>query len=141
MPSKGFIISTDAFIGLSMLALIVVISFSYISTVSLTSWNTIDLIDTTRDEVTVLEKQSILENAMKQSSADLILSKLNATPDSHCFELSIFGENNLDIPVLYALKTGCTKDYEQLVVADRTFIVNTDSNIQVYVAKLGGWYK
>ena len=141
MQIKGFIITIDAFMGLSMLAFIIVISFFYLSTVSLTSWNTIDLINTTRDEVVVLEKQQVLENAMKQSSADLILSKLNATPDSHCFELSIFSEDNLDIPVLYALKTGCTKDYAQLVVADRTFIVNTDTNVEFYVAKLGGWYK
>jgi hypothetical protein len=141
MHNKGFIISTDAFIGLSMLAFIVVISFFYLSTITLTSWNTIDLINTTRDEVTVLEKQQVLENAIKQSSADLILSKLNATPDSQCFELSIFSENNLDIPILYTLKTGCTKNYTHLVVADRTVVVNTDTNVEFYIAKLGGWYK
>jgi len=141
MQTKGFIISTDAFIGLSMLAFIVVIAFFYLSTVSLTSWNTIDLIDASRDEITVLEKQQVLENAIKQSSADLILSKINATSDAYCFELSIFSQNNLDVPMLYAIKTGCTKNYEQLVVADRTLVVNTDTNIEFYIAKLGGWYK
>ena len=139
MP-KGFIITTDAFIGLSLLTFIVVISFFYLSTVSLTSWNTVDLINMTRDEITVLEKQQVLEDAIKQSSVDLILSKINATPDSHCFELSIFPETNLIVPKLYALKTGCTKNYDQLVVANRTVIVNSDTNIEFYVAKLGGWY-
>ena len=141
MQTKGFIISTDAFIGLSMLAFIVVISFFYLSTVSLTSWNTIDLIDVTRDEIIVLEKQQILEDAIKQSSADLVLSKLNATPDQYCFELSIFAQSNLDVPMLYAIKNGCTKNFDQLVVADRTVVVNTDTNLQFYIAKMGGWYK
>ena len=141
MHSKGFIISTDAFIGLSMLAFIVLISFFYLSTVSLNSWNTVDLINLTRDEASVLEKQFVFENAVKQSSADLILSKINATPDSHCFEVSIFAETNLNVPTIYALKTGCTKSYDQLVVANRTFIVNTDTNIGFYIAKLGAWYK
>jgi len=141
MQTKGFIISTDAFIGLSLLAFFVVISYFYLSTVSLTSWNTIDLIDVTRDEITVLEKQQVLENAIKQSSADLILSKINATQDSLCFELSIFSQSNLDVPMLYAIKTGCTKNYEQLVVADRTLVVNTDTNVEFYIAKIGGWYK
>jgi len=141
MQIKGFIISTDAFIGLSMLAFIVVISFFYLSTVSLTSWNTIDLIDTVRDEVVVLEKQQVLENIVKQGSIDLVLSKLNATSDQFCFELSVFAQGNLDVPVLYAIKTGCTKNYEQLVVADRTVIVNTGDDVEFYIAKLGGWYK
>ena len=141
MQSKGFIITTDAFIGLSMLAFIIVISFFYLSTVSLTSWNTVDLINLTRDEITVLEKQLVLEDAIKQGSADLVLSKINATPDAYCFELSLFSGANLDVPVLYALKTGCTKNYAQLVVADRTFIVNSDTNVEFYIAKLGGWYK
>jgi len=141
MHNKGFIISTDAFLGLSMLAFIIVISFFYLSTVDQSSWNTVDLIDLTRDEITFLEKQQILENAIKQSSADLILSNLNATPNSPCFELSIFSETNLSVPMLYALKTGCTKNYSQLVVADRTLVVNTDTNVQFYIAKLGGWYK
>ena len=141
MQNKEFIISTDAFIGLSMLAFIVVISFFYLSTVSLTSWNTIDLIDTVRDEAIVLEKQQVFEDAIKQSSIDLVLSKLNATSDQFCFELSVFAESNLDVPVLYAIKTGCTKNYEQLVVADRTVVVNTDTDVDFYIAKLGGWYK
>ena len=141
MHNKGFIITTDAFIGLSMLAFIIVISFFYLSTVSMTSWNTVDLINLTRDEITVLEKQLVLEDAIKQSSADLILSKINATPDAYCFELSIFSGTNLDVPVLYALKTGCTKNYSQLVAADRTFVVNSDTNVEFYIAKLGGWYK
>ena len=141
MQTKGFIISTDAFIGLSMLAFIVVIAFFYLSTVSLTSWNTIDLIDASRDEITVLEKQQVLENAIKQSSADLILSKINSTYDSHCFEVSIFNQNNLSVPIIYALKTGCTKNYSQLVVANRTIVVNSDNNIEFYVVKIGGWYK
>ena len=74
MHNKGFIITTDAFIGLTLLALITVISFFYLSTVVQSSWNTVDLINLARDEATVLEKQQIFENAIKQSSADLLLS-------------------------------------------------------------------
>ena len=61
MQIKGFIITIDSFIGLSMLAFIIVISFFYLSTVSQTSWNTVDLIDTTRDEVVVLKNNKFLK--------------------------------------------------------------------------------
>lgn len=141
MHNKGFIITTDAFIGLTLLALITVISFFYLSTVVQSSWNTVDLINLARDEATVLEKQQIFENAIKQSSADLLLSKLNATADSHCVEVSIFSESNLTVPTLYALKTGCTKNYSQLVIADRSVIVNNGIDVDFYVAKVGVWYK
>ena len=140
MNRGGFIISTDAFIGLSLLAFIVVISFFYLSTTNSTAWNMVDLINLSRDEATVLEKQMVLENSIKQSSADLIISKLNATSNSFCFEVTIFSKDNLDIPILYALKTGRTKKFDRFIATNRTVVVNNGGSVDFYIAKIGVWH-
>ncbi len=141
MRSRGFIISADAFLAITLLAVLASIAFFYLSTVSFTAWDNIDLINAVRDEAIVLEKQQVFENAIKQQSADPLLSKLNSTPNAFCFEVSIFSEDNLDIPIIYVSKTGCTKNFSELVVANRTIVSNSDTSVGFYIAKVGGWYK
>jgi ABC-type amino acid transport substrate-binding protein len=141
MRAKGFIISTDAFIALTLLAFLAVVSFFYLSTITSTSWNTIDLINTARDEAIFLEKQQIFEDAIKQQSSDILLDKVNATPNAYCIEISIFNENNLTVPMLYVLKSDCTKGFSDLATSDRTIVVNSGNNVSFYVAKIGVWYK
>ena len=139
--SRGFVITTDAFIALTLLSIIVVLSFSYISQINLSSWDSIDLMSYARDESVVLEKSLALENSIKQASSELILVGISSSPDQFCSEVSIFAESNLDNPMLYAIKPGCTKTFSELVVVQRTIVVADSANSGFYVARVGAWYK
>lgn len=136
MNKKGFIISTDSFLGLTIIAFVIVISLFYLSQVNLSSWSSIYLIDSARDVSIVLEKSDTLKNSVLLNSNELITQKLNATPDNICFEVNIFDSEN-NFPKLIALKSGCSKVFSKMFSVDRSFVV--DSNF--YLAKIEAWYK
>ncbi len=138
--NRGFIISSDAFIGLTVLAFLILVSLSYVAQVNIDSWNNIDLINSARDLSTVLEKNLVFENAIKQQSSELIQQNINESLQSICFEARIYSSTDLNTPILGALKADCTKSFSELVSVERTIIVN-DSNVSFYVAKMEAWYK
>ncbi|MBT4191776.1 MAG: hypothetical protein HOE11_00560, partial [Candidatus Diapherotrites archaeon] len=86
MNDKGFILTFDSFLGVVLLFFLFLASFFYISQVNFDSWNSIDLIDLARDELTVLEKNGVFENAILGNSSELIRQNINSAPNPICFE-------------------------------------------------------
>jgi len=141
MGVRGFVLSVDSFIGITLLSLIVLSSFMYLSQISSSEWNAVDSTNISRDELTVLDKTLILENAIKEGSAELITAALNSSPSAYCFELSVFDQNNTSYPKIYALKAGCTKSFSDISVAERSIVVNDYNVMNFYIARIGVWYK
>ena len=140
MKNNGFVVTSDSFLGLTLLFLLVLASIYYTSQISFDSWNNIDLINSARDLSTVLDKGNFFENAIKQGSSELLLEKINLTPQSFCFEVSVFPENVV-VPSLVASKSGCVKNYEELIVVNRAIVVNDVNSISFYTACVEAWYK
>jgi hypothetical protein len=141
MQSKGFVITTDAFIALTLLFILAVVSFFFISNTSIESWNNVDLVLASRDESALLEKSLALENAVLRDSTEPITELINASPQAICLEVSVFSQSDLNTPVMYALKASCTKSFSEVVVSQRSFVVNNGSSVNFFVARIGAWYK
>ncbi len=124
MKDRGFVISADSFLGLTLMAFIIIVSLFYSSQVNLSSWNSIDLINSARDISIVLEKSNTLENSVFLNSSELLVEKLNSTPNNVCFEVSIFSSNS-DLAKVIATKSGCTKVFLEKFSVDRSFVVDS----------------
>ena len=138
---KGFILTSDAFLGLTLLALLIVVSFGYVSQINPMVWNNVDLINAGRDVSITFEKSNVFENTIKQSSSELLLDKLDATPNSFCFEINIFEEANLTVPKINVMKAGCTKSFDEFVVVNSSLVVNNNDDVEFYLVSVGVWYK
>jgi hypothetical protein len=138
VSNKGFIITIDSFVSVTLMLFIIVASFFYLSQVSLTSWNSVALRNAVFSELAVLEKDSILERAVVQSSSEELLSALDLSPQNYCFEVVVFDEN-VSSPLVHALKTGCVKTAKETVSAERTFVVVENESASFYVARGIGW--
>jgi len=110
----------------------------YLSQSKVDSWNTVDLKFAVNDLSSVLEKNSVFESTIKQSSSELLLEKLNASAQKYCFSATIF-DSGLNV-FIAATKTGCTKSSEQILSTERTVVVNSDGDISFYVARIDGWF-
>jgi hypothetical protein len=141
MKDKGFILTFDSFLGIVLLFFLILATFFYISQISFDSWNSIDLITYARDEATVLEKNLVFENAIRQGSSELIRQNLNATHNPICFEASIFEDNNITSPVIIATKSGCVKNSDSIYAINRTVVVKNNADINFYLIKMEAWYK
>ena len=137
--TRGFIITVDSFIGGTLLFFFVIISFFYLSKTTFSSWDFVDLKIMVFDQLSVLEKNLVLENSIEQGSSELLLSAINATPNNYCFEIVVFDSNLA--PVLHALKGGCVKDSSEVIGLDRTVVVNNSPALSFYVARIEGWLK
>ena len=135
---KGFVITVDAFLGATLMFLLVILSFVYLSQTSMDSWNTVDLRNAVFDEANVLEKSLVLETAVKQSSSEGILSSLNSTQAFYCFEVSVLNPNDFSI-VINALKTGCIKRSTDSFSFEKTLVVNSNGIVSFYIARIEGW--
>ncbi len=138
--NKGFVITVDAFLGATLILLFIIISFFYLSQVSLTSWNLIDLRNIVNDEAAVLEKTMTLEYSVNQSSSDALLSKLNESAMNVCFEVTITNPVT-SLPVVHAVKTGCVKNASEVASIERSFVVNDGNSVSFFVARIEGWVK
>jgi hypothetical protein len=139
MSERGFVITVDAFLSVTMIVLFIILSFFYLSKVNLSSWNSVDLKTMTSDELTVLEKSLVFEDALKRGSSELILSSLNSTPIGYCFEATLFSQSFS--PIIHTIKAGCTKNATNIASNERVIIVPTDSTPLIYVARVEGWVK
>jgi len=139
--SKGFLISADSFLALTLLFVFILFSFFYISKTSSDSWNELDLITAARDESAVLEKSGVLESSVKSSSSDLILEYLSSTPHNYCYDVGIFSPTNLSLPIISVKKSGCFSSSEKVSSAERTFMVVNDSSVDFYIARILVWIK
>lgn len=138
---KGFILSTDAFLGLALMFIVVLVSYAYINQSSNNTWSSLDLVSFARDEAAVLEKSLALKNSILSSSAEPILEYISFAPDAYCIEVNIFSSSNLVSPIITATKPGCTKSFSNIAFVDRTVVVNSGSSINYYIAKVGVWFK
>jgi len=141
MKSKGFVITTDAFIALTLLFLFTIVSLFFVSNVSMNAWNSVDLSLASRDEAAVLEKSLSFESAVLWGSAEPIVSIINASPEAYCFEVALYSESDLNTPVLFALKSGCVKSFSEISVSQRSVVVNSGNDLSFFVARVGAWYK
>ncbi|NMA44452.1 MAG: hypothetical protein GX950_01405 [Candidatus Diapherotrites archaeon] len=136
---KGLFISTDSFVASVLVFILVLTSMVFLSQVSFNSWNSIDLINASRDVASVLEKSNILKNAINQNSAELISSSLINTPQSFCFEVTIFENTNLSLPIISTIKPGCVKYSKEISSVERTIVVNQNNSNKYYIARVSGW--
>jgi len=135
---KGFVITVDSFISVSLILIFVLISFYYLSNVSLDSWNAVDARILAFDEAAVLEKSLAVENSIKLSSSELILASLNSTPSGYCFEATVY-DSTLSTPLVHAIKTGCTKNSTNLTSVERAIAVKQGSIVTFYILKVVVW--
>jgi hypothetical protein len=137
---RGFVITVDAFLGVTLILLFAVLAFFYMSKVSLNSWNTIDQRNLVFDEASILEKSLALENSVINSSSEEILSFLNQTPQGYCFEVTIYSSPDLS-PKIHSIKTGCVKSADEYISIDRSFVVRDSDSVSYYIARVSGWSK
>lgn len=137
---KGFVITIDSFIAVTLMLFLIVAAFFYLSKVSLTSYDSVGLRSVVFDELAVLEKNSVLEQAVLQSSSEGLLSSLNYSPANYCFEVIVF-DSTVSTPILHTLKTGCVKTNKQTSSVERSFVVVDNDVASFYVARATGWAK
>ncbi len=140
MNKKGFFITLDSFFAITLLMLLVLLAYFYVSGAQQESWNSVDLKNFSYDYLSILERNDLIENAILQGSSSLLQNEINNSPEKLCLELSIYEESNFSEPIVYALKSNCTKYYSNFTSVERTIVVFSDSDAQFYVARLGGWY-
>jgi len=141
LGKKGFVISVDVLISLMMVSFIIVASLFYLSQVTLTSWNSVDLLNVTQDEAMILDKSAVFETSLSQNSAEPILASINASPENYCFEVSVFSQSDFTLPLLHTIKTGCVKRSSDLSSVEQTFVVHSGGSVLFYVARIEGWIK
>lgn len=137
MREKGFVITIDAFLGMTVLVILLALSLYFISQANLLSYNSVDLRNSANDLGAVLEKSGALRNAVLSSSSEGIVEIINATQSSYCAEVVVF--DSFEVPLVGALKTGCIKNSQSVLSVKRTFVVNRDGNISGYYARIGVW--
>ena len=135
---KGFIITVDSFLGLTLMAVFMMLSLVYLSLVSLDSWNSIDLKDSCSDLVSILEKEGVIDRALLSSSSEEASFFINSTPQSSCFELVVF--DSLGDSVIHAIKTGCVKNSSSVFSVERSIVLN-DEEINFFIVRVNGWFK
>ncbi|MFA6064468.1 MAG: hypothetical protein WCW44_01480 [archaeon] len=138
VKEKGFIITVDSFISTTLVLVFVLVSFYYLSNISLNAWNTVDVRTLAFDEGAVLEKSLALENSVRLVSSESLLSSLNSTPSGYCFEATVF-DASMTNPIIHAIKTGCTKNSTKVVSIDRAFIVRDGATSSFYIARIDVW--
>jgi hypothetical protein len=141
MRSKGFLISLDSLLSLTVNMLLISMAFFYLLQVTTTAWNSVDLKLIVMDQLAVLEKSGTLENSVRQESSEPILSSINMTPHSLCFEVLVFNGENLSVPVIHAVKVGCQKSFTELTAVERTLVMVDNSDVNFLVARVSGWNK
>jgi hypothetical protein len=140
ISKKGFILTSDSFLGFTVLALVSLLALSYLSQINIDAWNNVDLINSARDLAIVLEEKDVLKDTISQQSSELLLETINSTQNSYCFEVSLY-ESSESLPDIIAVKSACTKDFTELIVINRSFVIDSNTTITNYYAKIEAWYK
>ncbi len=139
LKENGFIVTVDSFLSITLVAILLVLAFGYISLIKLDSWDSIDLKDSCSDVISVLDKADYLSDAILSYSTENISSILNSTPNNKCFELTIFNsDSNI---ILHLIKTGCTKNLTQVFSVERSIVLNNNGSVSFFIARIEGWFK
>jgi hypothetical protein len=139
LNKKGFVITIDSFLSITLVAIFVMLAFGYLSLIKLDSWNSIDLKNSSSDLISILDKTNTFQNALLSSSTEGVSSILNSTPNNICFESTVF--NSDSTIVLHLIKTGCTKDSTQVYSVERSIVLNDNGNVSFFIARIEGWFK
>lgn len=136
---KGFIITVDSFLALTLVAVFVILAFGFISLVRIDSWNSVDLKNSSSDVSSILKSTGTINDALLSSSTEGILEILNATPGNICFESMIFdSDSNI---VLHSIKTGCIKNSTQVFSSERLIVLNESGATSFFISRVNGWFK
>lgn len=136
---KGFIITVDSFLALTLVAVFVIVAFGFISLVRIDSWNSVDLKNSSSDVSSILKSTGTINNALLGSSTEGILEILNNTPGNICFESMVFdSDSNI---VLHSIKTGCIKNSTQVFSSERLIVLNDSGTISFFISRINGWFK
>jgi len=141
VEEKGFVLTVDSFLSVTLIILFILLSFFYLTKTSVSSWNVVDLRLIVGDEIAVLEKSGLLEDAIKQSSSEMILSALNDTPNSYCFSLTVYDYSSALAPIINSVKSGCAEKGDEVSSVERSIVSRNSSDINFYIARLEGWVK
>jgi len=136
---KGFVMTVDAFLSITLIAIFVLLAFGYISLIKLDSWDSVDLKNSCSDVISILDKTDLLNDAIASYSTENISSILNSTPNNICFELTMFNRD-LDV-ILHSIKTGCTKNSTQTFSVERSIVSNINGSVSFFIARIEGWFK
>lgn len=136
---KGFIITVDSFLGITLVAIFVIMAFGFISLIRVDSWNSVDLKNACSDLSSILESENIISNALLSYSTEGILEVLDLTPSNICFESIIFdSDSNI---VLHSIKTGCVKSSNQVFSTERSIVQNNGGTVSFFISRINGWFK
>lgn len=139
LKEKGFVITIDSFLSITLVAIFVILAFGYISLIKLESWDSIDLKNSSSDVISILDKTNAFENALLSYSTEGIFSIINSTPSNICFESTVFdNESNI---VLHLIKTGCTKNSTHVFSVERSIVLNKSGTVSFFIARIEGWFK
>jgi hypothetical protein len=139
VSNKGFIITVDSFLGITLVAVFMILALVYLSLIRLDSWNSVDLKDSCSDLVSIMEKKGVIIDALLSSSSERISLVLNSTPSNKCFELIIFDDSSNN--VIHSIKTGCVKNSTSVFSVERSIVLNDGSSVSFFVARINGWFK
>lgn len=137
---NGVLISLDALLALTLLFSIILISFFYFNNIFQTPDYTI-LKKTAIDVSTVLEKNSALENAIRDNDFSDVFAFFDLLPQNTCIKISVFEETDLQNPVLEETRTGCTQDLSNSATLNRSILVSQSLNADFYLARTIVWFK
>ena len=139
LKEKGFIITVDSFLSITLVAILMMLAFGYISLIKLDSWNSIDLKNSVSDLSILLDKTDSINSALLSYSTEGISSVLNSTPNNTCFESTVFDSGST--VVLHAIKTGCTKSSTQVFSVERSIVLNDNGVVSFFISRVEGWFK
>ncbi|MFH1663274.1 MAG: hypothetical protein ABH986_00395 [archaeon] len=135
---KGFVISVDAVIAL-------VIAFAMLFSIAvhfnesrLNSLNEAKLALVSEDVLTVLEKNSKLQQAVLQGKNNEIAKYLNKTSQNLCFEINLIDFDNNSSALSTATKKGCEKGISVISVKRSFFVIEQE---KFYWAEIKAWHK
>ena len=140
MKHKGFIISFDGMLALSVTLILFIAAAYYLARVESSAVSSVSLREFSMDVATVLEKSEMLERAVERDSAAEIRSLVNKMPESICLEVKIYSSDDLENADIIVLRGGCTAEYEERTSAKRSFLAGS-WNPSLHLAEVGAWYK
>jgi len=138
---RGFVISFDALLALTLLLIVLLLTNSYLSGVEFGAKNSLTLKQNAMDIATVLEKSGEFEWAVQNNKVNQIRSYINKLPNSVCAEVKIFSDNDYSTPALSVLRPGCTKDFDDSATINRGFVERSSGNTNFYVGRVITWLR
>ena len=141
ISGKGFIISLDALVALSILLSVLMLSSFYLGQAQYSAANSLILKENAADILSTLEKNGALEEAVATDKPAPIRSFLNKLPDSICADLSIYGSTDLNSAVMDVLRPGCRKNFTDSATLNGSFIVQEGSDANFYIARAMVWFR